>query len=154
MSNSATFTDIVQITCTLSDVFVLECELRADGGSETLVDSSGNILIDSNGNELVDYAPGIPINGILNDTINISATLSEVADITGKLSISENINASISLPNTVGGQYYHGSYTVTPADEVQILETKNLQMTDNVTINPIPSNYGKITWNGSFLTVS
>ena len=29
-----------------------------------------------------------------------------------------------------------------------------MQMTDDVTIKPIPQNYGLITWNGSFLTVS
>lgn len=49
---------------------------------------------------------------------------------------------------------YQGAYTVTPTQQTQILETENLMMTSNVTINPIPSNYGLITWNGSFLTVS
>lgn len=49
---------------------------------------------------------------------------------------------------------YTGEYTITPGDEAVVMETKNLRMTDNVTINPIPSNYGKITWNGSTLTVS
>ena len=49
---------------------------------------------------------------------------------------------------------YEGEYTVTPSQETQILQTEDLRMTANVTINPIPSNYGLITWNGSFLTVS
>lgn len=49
---------------------------------------------------------------------------------------------------------YEGSYVATPSAEAQVLETKNLRMTDNVTVNPIPSNYGLITWNGSVLTVS
>ena len=49
---------------------------------------------------------------------------------------------------------YTGDYVVTPSMEEQVLETNGLRMTDNVTINPIPSNYGLITWNGSFLTVS
>lgn len=49
---------------------------------------------------------------------------------------------------------YTGSYTVTPTNETQTLRTKNYRMTDNVVINPIPSNYGLITWNGSTLTVS
>ena len=35
-----------------------------------------------------------------------------------------------------------------------MLETENKRMTGNVTINPIPSNYGLITWNGAFITVS
>lgn len=49
---------------------------------------------------------------------------------------------------------YEGEYTVTPTTEAQTLETKNKRMTGNVTINPIPSNYGLITWNGAFITVS
>lgn len=49
---------------------------------------------------------------------------------------------------------YTGEYIVTPTAEAQTLETKHLRMTDNITVNPIPSNYGLIAWNGSFLTVS
>lgn len=49
---------------------------------------------------------------------------------------------------------YEGSYEVTPSAETQTLSTRNLRMTDNITINPIPSNYGLITWDGSTLTVS
>lgn len=49
---------------------------------------------------------------------------------------------------------YHGAYEVTPSQQTQVLETAGLKMTDNVTVNPIPSNYGLITWNGAVLTVS
>ena len=49
---------------------------------------------------------------------------------------------------------YTGEYTVTPSSEAQVLDTNGLRMTDNVTINPIPNNYGLITWNGSIITVS
>ena len=49
---------------------------------------------------------------------------------------------------------YTGAYEVTPSGETQTLETENKRMTGNVTINPIPNNYGLITWNGSIITVS
>ena len=49
---------------------------------------------------------------------------------------------------------YTGSYTITPSAEAQTLLTKDLRMTDNLTVDPIPSNYGLITWNGSVITVS
>lgn len=49
---------------------------------------------------------------------------------------------------------YTGPYSVTPSPEAQTLNTNGLRMTDNITIEPIPSNYGLITWNGSTLTVS
>lgn len=49
---------------------------------------------------------------------------------------------------------FTGDYEITPSSETQTLLTKNLRMTDNVTINPVPSNYGLITWDGSTITVS
>ena len=49
---------------------------------------------------------------------------------------------------------YTGEYIVTPNNETQTLLTKNLRMLDNVVVNPIPNNYGLITWNGSFLMIS
>ena len=54
----------------------------------------------------------------------------------------------------VQGESYTGSYTVTPNNQTQTLSTAGLVMTNNVTVNPIPSNYGLITWNGAVLTVS
>lgn len=49
---------------------------------------------------------------------------------------------------------YTGNYTIAPGTEEQVLSTKNLWMTDNITIEAIPQNYGLITWNGTVLTVS
>ena len=68
-------------------------------------------------------------------------------------------HANISTSTQITRDYverdpYTGAYEVTPSEETQTLETKNKRMTDNVTINPIPNNYGLITWNGSIITVS
>lgn len=60
--------------------------------------------------------------------------------------------ASVGIP--IYPDPYTGEYTVTPSAETQTLSTEGLMMTSNVTVNPIPSNYGLITWNGSTLTVS
>lgn len=38
-------------------------------------------------------------------------------------------------------EVYDGSYEVTPSEETQILDTDNKVLIDDVTINPIPSNY-------------
>lgn len=51
-------------------------------------------------------------------------------------------------------QTYKGEYEITPSAETQTLDTAGLRLTRPVTVNPIPQNYGLITWNGSFLTVS
>ena len=53
-----------------------------------------------------------------------------------------------------GGVPYHGEYEITPSSEEQILPTANTRLAHDIVINPIPSNYGLITWNGSVLTVS
>lgn len=52
------------------------------------------------------------------------------------------------------GEHYQGSYTVTPASTAQVLDTDGLIMDDKITINPIPNNYGLITWDGTTITVS
>ena len=54
----------------------------------------------------------------------------------------------------IGGEPYEGEYEITPSMETQTLSTSNKLLARDVTVNPIPSNYGLITWNGSTLTVS
>lgn len=54
----------------------------------------------------------------------------------------------------VDGEHYTGPYEVEPSEYTQILETADLLMDDKVVVNPIPSNYGLITWNGVTLIVS
>ena len=51
-------------------------------------------------------------------------------------------------------EYYEGSYNVTPTQAQQVLPTQGLVSLHDFVIEPIPSNYGLITWNGSTLTVS
>lgn len=70
-----------------------------------------------------------------------------------------NTQANISTSSQITRDFvdrdpYTGAYEITPSEETQTLETENKRMTGNVTINPIPSNYGLITWNGAFITVS
>lgn len=59
-----------------------------------------------------------------------------------------------SLQTVVDVDDYTGEYEVTPSDEAQTLQTNGLRMIENLTINPIPSNYGLITWDGSIITIS
>ena len=89
----------------------------------------------------------------ITDLVRITGVLAEIGSIDGLLSDKVNISASLSIPEFVNS-YYEGDYQVTATDEAQIISTQGLVMRDNLTINPIPSNYGKITWNGSTLTVS
>lgn len=84
--------------------------------------------------------------------------------MTGRLSGSVNIGGGIgatapmggnmTIPTVVAPPIYDGPYEVTPGASAVTLETNGLSMAGNVVINPIPSNYGLITWNGSTITVS
>lgn len=49
---------------------------------------------------------------------------------------------------------YEGSYEFTPSGETQTIDIRNMIARDDIVINPIPSNYGLVTWNGSVITVS
>lgn len=51
-------------------------------------------------------------------------------------------------------QNYDGSYEFTPSADEQTVQTRGKRLTQDITINPIPNNYGLITWNGSIITVS
>ena len=59
---------------------------------------------------------------------------------------------------TVGEFYDIGKNTqereVTPTEEEQVVLPDDGYLLSRVTVNPIPSNYGLITWDGSVLTVS
>lgn len=75
--------------------------------------------------------------------------------------VSVSVNADtmgVTLGNPIVKEYvdvqtYTGEYEVTPSAETQTLNTDGLRLTRNVTVNPIPQNYGLITYNGAVLTV-
>ena len=88
------------------------------------------------------------------DEPEIRARLTAAAGIGGRVSEADQITGTMTLPKALQPSEYDGPYTVTPGNAAQILETSGRCMTGNVTVEKIPSNYGKITWNGYVLTVS
>ena len=81
-----------------------------------------------------------------------------VENVTGvKLTVSEGETASLDIGGSfyaVGPPFYDGPYEVTPSEEEQVIPIEGMRASQDVTINPIPSNYGLITWDGSRLRVS
>ena len=51
-------------------------------------------------------------------------------------------------------EIYEGPYEFTPTQSSQTASVEGKACTQDITINPIPSYYGLITWDGSALTVS
>lgn len=70
---------------------------------------------------------------------------------TAKMEIKGNIIYNGRISNN---PIYTGPYEVTPSQEAQILHTDDKLATEDIIVNPIPSNYGLITWNGSYLRIS
>ena len=73
--------------------------------------------------------------------------------LTGRLSEIETLTGRITLPD-IDAEIYTGDTDITPSDTVRTLLTNGKMLLADITIEPIPSNYGRITWNGSVLTVS
>lgn len=81
----------------------------------------------------------------------------------GKISANGTVTGgTINVPSVVlkGGALslasiplYDGSMEITPDDYAQVLTTDGKKVVGNIVVNPIPSNYGKISWNGSYLLV-
>lgn len=72
-----------------------------------------------------------------------------------KVSDPDSVKLNVSAPiiaETVPS--YEGEYRVTPQTNAVILETFGKRMLHNVIVDPIPSNYGLVTWNGRTLTIS
>ena len=79
---------------------------------------------------------------------------SPVVDVSVRSSRGEIVLGSPVLREHVDTDPYTGTYEVTPTEETQVLQTYDLRMTDNVTINKIPSNYGRISRSGAILIVT
>ena len=84
---------------------------------------------------------GYGITGTVSTKGNLSCSLASSA-------LSGNLTISGSIPS------YPGETHVFPSDDVQIVPCHGWFMADDITIYPVPSNYGKIEWNGVTLTVS
>lgn len=48
---------------------------------------------------------------------------------------------------------YAGETHIAPTDSTIILDTAGMVVPDQIIIDPIPSNYGRIEWDGSTLTI-
>lgn len=76
---------------------------------------------------------------------------------TEKLTVGGNVSAK--RADLAGGvrrnsyPLYDGEYEITPTDEPQVIELEGKAVKQNIIINPIPSNYGKVIWNGTTLTI-
>lgn len=84
----------------------------------------------------------------------IIGTLQGIGKVNGSLSGVGSVDGSLSVPKGKAVAPFVGDYNYIPTQQTQTIEINGLRATDNITIEPIPNNYGLITWNGSVITVS
>lgn len=94
------------------------------------------------------------IYGVVQTIDAISGRVSGSDGMQGRLESHGLLVGEVGFPKCIYPETYDGEYEVTPTREVQILATNDRYMDGNIKVNPIPSNYGLITWDGITLTVS
>ena len=85
----------------------------------------------------------------MNDLI---LTLEDGNELT--LAIDEAEDMELTLEQASGYPTYTGATTFTPTQEAQIALTAGKVVLQDITINPIPYNYGLVTYQGNIITIS
>lgn len=138
-----------------------------------LVATDNVVSVDQNGDFLVipfsEVTASTPLWAVQTNGRFSVSTWEEIVkadpySLQGEPSLSLEVDGDADLADLVDGEGvpifgiapnpYTGEYTITPTTETQTLATANKTLTRDIVINPIPSNYGLITWNGSTLMVS
>ena len=84
--------------------------------------------------------------------VTLTVETNETAILT--VESAETVTLEAETVIAIPGETYTGSYEFTPSDTAQIISIMGMTATQDITIDPIPSNYGLITWDGATLTVS
>lgn len=96
---------------------------------------------------------GASLSGMLQGIGSITGNLAAQASMDGNLDPVGGLSGILSQPRGSVPEY-RGDYTYTPSNAEQVVQINGKMATSNITINPIPSNYGLIAWNGAALSVS
>ena len=103
------------------------------------------------------------LSGKLSGGDQLNGALSSAGELTCVLSIESGLSGGLSTDGTLKGvlsaatgetPVYTGPYEFVPTTQMQTVHVAGAAMQEDLIIDPIPSNYGLITWNGSTLTVS
>lgn len=90
------------------------------------------------------------------DTVVIDGTLSLLTEIEGDFELVVPIDGEVGIITTVT-EYdlppYTGPTVITPSENIQTLMTADKVVTQNIIVNSIPENYGRLLWSGNTLTV-
>lgn len=77
-----------------------------------------------------------------------------MAEIIGTLQSVATISGTMGIPAQVEVDKYEGAYEWTPTGETQVIPIRAKKATADIVINPIPHNYGLITWDGTGIRIT
>ena len=109
--------------------------------------------------ELIDGDASLEVIGHANCTlmtiIDGGAQLENVITVNGNITSEIDGEVGVFMTRREGAYPdYQGPTEITPSEQEQTLVTSQKSVLENIVINPIPQNYGLITWNGSTIRVS
>lgn len=81
----------------------------------------------------------------------VKGKLTSDGTLHGRLSGGGTLSGGLSVGTAGSAPIYDGPYEFTPTQETQVVEIANQQAAQDIIINPIPSNYGLITRDGTVL---
>lgn len=101
-------------------------------------------------------ADTININIGKNDNVSVEVAESNgsIVVVSEKESVDVELKDCVVQPVESEKEHYIGPYSVTPSARTQLLQTSGKVLTSNIVVEPIPQNYGLISWNGSTLSIS
>ena len=120
--------------------------ITQDGATRITQDGSQRLVITIE-------AELLSIEGKLQEESRLCGTLQETASLHGTLQSTADLSANLTVPPIRGGIPYGGQYEVTPAEETQILPTRGRILARDIIVNPIPTNYGRVTWTSGHLLI-
>lgn len=104
--------------------------------------------------ELVgDISNNHSLSGELSTKPSLTGDISQSKSLSGKISNNDSLSGIISTVYTATAPPYQGEYEVTPGEEEQVIKTQYQVLDKNIIVKPIPSNYGRIVYDGSILTI-
>lgn len=84
----------------------------------------------------------------------ITGRLTPAGTLSASLTANKTLKGTLTVPSTAGVEKYRGEYEFTPGANSQTVEIEGLLAMQDIIINPIPDNWGLITYDGSGIRVS
>ena len=83
-------------------------------------------------------------------TLEVSVTLPAPLAV----SVSTTASPQVEVSRSDAIPIYSDGYTVTPGEKAITINCSGKRMSQDIIVSPIPSNYGRVEWNGVALRVS